>query len=79
MNGGHIMIIETHFNKYKDEFIRYPDGVEEYDHEINTLKAIGHCIPCAANKENIEYLKEELDQNRLKHFNFETRFKSKTI
>ena len=63
-----------HFNKYKDEFIGVSDVVEEYDYEINPLKTIGHCIPCAANKDNIEFINEELDQNRLQNFNFETRF-----
>ena len=64
----------THFNGYKNEIIGVADVVEEYDHEINTLKAIGHCIPCAANKDNIEFINEELDENRLEDFNFETRF-----
>ena len=64
----------NYFNKYKDEFIEAGDVVEEYDYEINTFKAIGNCIPCAANKENIEFLKEQLDHKRLNKFNFETRF-----
>ena len=64
----------NYFNKYKDEFIEAGDVVEEYDYEINTLKAIGNCIPCAANKENIEFIKEQLDHKRLNNFNFETRF-----
>ncbi|MGB9201003.1 hypothetical protein [Methanobacterium sp.] len=64
----------NHFNKYKDEFIEKGDVVEEYDYEINTLKAIGHCIPCLANKDNMEFVKEQLDQKRLKNFNFETKF-----
>jgi hypothetical protein len=64
----------NNFNEYKDEFIGISDVVDEYDYEINTLKAIGHCIPCAPNKDNIKFIIEELDQNRLKNFNFETRF-----
>jgi hypothetical protein len=62
------------FNKYKCEFIESAEVVEEYDYEINTLKAVGHCVPCAANKENIEFLNEQMDENCVKKFNFETRF-----
>ena len=63
-----------YFNMYKDEFYAAADIVEEYDYEIDTLNAIGHCCPCSANKEYIEVFNEELDQNRLEKFNFETRF-----
>ena len=62
------------FNKYKCEIIESADVVEEYDYEINTLKAVGHCVPCAANNENIEFLNEQMDENCVKKFNFETRF-----
>ena len=64
----------THFNNYKEEFFGKADIVKEYDYEIDTLNAIGHCCPSSANKENIEMLNEELDQNRLEKFNFETKF-----
>jgi len=64
----------NNFNEYKDEFIGISDVVDEYDYEINTLKAVGHCVPCAANKENIEFLNEQMDENCVKKFNFETRF-----
>ena len=63
-----------HLNMYKDEFYKFADIVEEYDYEIDTHNAYGHCCPCSANKEYIEVFNEELDQNRLEKFNFETRF-----
>ena len=63
-------------NDYKDEFFEYGEFVEEWDdgepEDHKSFRAC--CVPCSANNEDIEDIKNKLDQKSLETFNSDTKF-----
>ena len=63
------------FISYHQEFFGLTDVVKEHDDEPETHDSFyACCIPCSDNKDDIEKIKDELDQQRLVAFNCETKF-----